>query len=322
VPVYNRPDEIKELLESLSRQTFKNYELVLVEDGSSIPCEEEIARYKDKLNIRYFFKENAGPSKARNFGMEKARGDYFLFCDSDCILPPEYFEQIDRELKTNETDAFGGPDRAHPDFNNLQKATSYAMTSFLTTGGIRGGKKKVDKFYPRSFNMGISREVFEKVGGFPNTRMHPGEDMVFTIDIMREGFKTRLFEDAFVYHKRRTSLAKFKKQVFNFGYTRVIISKLYPETFKIFYAFPSLFIIGNILLLILGIVYPIFFIPLAAYILLLFLDSLIRERSIYVAFLSIATSLTQIWAYGTGFLKGWWDVHIRGRDKFDVVNNL
>lgn len=319
VPVFNRPDEVRELLESLSLQTNKDFELVLVEDGSPVPSDKVAKEFEEKVDIRYFFKDNAGPSYARNYGMEKARGAYFVFCDSDCILPSNYFESIERELSSQQTDAFGGPDKAHPDFNNLQKATSYAMTSFLTTGGIRGGKKKVDKFYPRSFNMGISREIFNKVGGFPKTKMHPGEDMVFTIDIMRNGFKTRLLEDAYVFHKRRTSLPKFKKQVFNFGYTRVIISKLYPETFKIFYAFPTLFILGNLLLLILGVLNPIFFLPLTVYIFLIFLDSLINEKSLSVAFLSIATSLTQIWAYGTGFLKGWWDVHIRGRDKFGVI---
>ncbi len=317
--MYNRPDEVKELLESLVPQTFDDYELVLVEDGSSIPCREIVDQYQDSITIRYFFKENAGPSFARNFGMDKALGDYFIFCDSDCILPKDYFQNIDEELKKEQIDAFGGPDRAHPSFNNLQKATSYAMTSFLTTGGIRGGKKKVDKFYPRSFNMGISKAVYEKVGGFPKTKMHPGEDMVFTIEIMRNGFNTKLLEDAYVYHKRRTSLVKFKKQVFNFGYTRVIISKLYPETFKIFYAFPSLFIIGNLALLALGIFFPIFFIPITLYVALLFLDSLAKEKNAKVAFLSIATSLTQLWAYGTGFIRAWWDINVKGEDKFGVI---
>lgn len=319
VPVYNRPDEVTELLESLATQSFKDYELVLVEDGSEIPSGEIAKSYEDRINIRYFFKENAGPSYARNFGMEKAEGDYFIFCDSDCILPEDYFENIDKEIKANPVDAFGGPDRAHPDFNNLQKATSYAMTSFLTTGGIRGGKKKVDKFYPRSFNMGISKEVFQNVGGFPKTRMHPGEDMVFTIEIMRKGYKTRLLEDAYVFHKRRTSLAKFKKQVFNFGYTRVLISNLYPETFKIFYTFPSIFILGNLMLLLLGLYHPIFFLPLASYLSLIFLDALRTEKRISVAFISIATSITQLWAYGTGFLRAMWDVYVKGRDKFDII---
>lgn len=319
VPVYNRPDEIKELLESLVPQTYENYELVIVEDGSSNPCKDIVNNYQDSINIRYFFKENAGPSYARNYGMDKAIGDYYIFCDSDCILPKNYFQNINQELIKETIDAFGGPDRAHPSFNNLQKATSYAMTSFFTTGGIRGGKKKVDKFYPRSFNMGISREVYDKVGGFPKTKMHPGEDMVFTIEIMRAGFKTKLLEDAYVFHKRRTSLAKFKKQVFNFGYTRVIISKLYPETFKIFYVFPSLFILGNIALLLIGILYPIFFLPLSAYVVLLFIDSLFKEKNLKVAFFSIATSLTQLWSYGTGFMKAWWDVNVKGRDKFGVI---
>lgn len=319
VPVFNRPEEVKELLESLKDQSSKDFELVLVEDGSDIPSEEVAKKYENRINISYYFKENQGPSYARNYGMEKATGSYFIFCDSDCILPPDYFENIARELDEHPVDAFGGPDRAHPSFNNLQKATSYAMTSFLTTGGIRGGKKKVDKFYPRSFNMGISREVYESVGGFPKTRMHPGEDMVFTIEIMRKGFKTRLFEDAFVYHKRRTSISKFKKQVFNFGYTRIIISKLYPETFKIFYAFPSLFILGNLFLLLLGIFWRPAWYPLAFYIILIFLDALRTEKNISTAFLSIATSLTQLWAYGSGFLQSAYDVYVKGKDKFDIT---
>jgi glycosyltransferase involved in cell wall biosynthesis len=302
IPVYNRPDEIEEMLESLSKQTYNNFEVVIVEDGSTIPCKDIALSYSDKLHISYYFKENEKPAIARNFGMKHAKGNYFIFFDSDCIVPPHYMETIHRELNINYTDAFGGPDKANESFSLTQKAINYAMTSFLTTGGIRGAEK-IDKYYPRSFNMGISKKIFDNTTGFPITTMHPGEDMVFSIEIIERGFTTRLIPQAYVYHKRRTSLGKFYKQVYRFGKTRYIISRFYPGTFKIFYLFPSCFVLGCIALLLSAIwcLYAPLLILLFA--LLAFCDSLLRNKNFAVAVLSIVSSFYQLFAYGLGFMN-------------------
>ena len=213
IPVYNRPNEVEELLESLSKQTNKNFEVVIVEDGSDLKSDAIVEKYKQQLDISYYFKENTGPGISRNYGFERAQGNYCIFLDSDCILPRHYFETVQNELANNYVDAFGGPDRAHKSFSKLQKAINYSMTSFFTTGGIRGGKKKLDKFFPRSFNMGYSREVFDKTQGFSKLRF--GEDIDMSIRIIENGFHTRLIPEAYVYHKRRTNLRQFFKQVFN-----------------------------------------------------------------------------------------------------------
>ena len=210
IPVYNRPDEVDELLQSLTRQSFKDFEVIIVEDGSSVPCKNVADRYQDILNIRYYSKPNSGPGQTRNYGAERSRGEYLIILDSDCILPEDYFQEVEKELQETPADAFGGPDRAHASFTDVQKAINYSMTSFFTTGGIRGGKKKMDKFYPRSFNMGVRREVYEALGGF--SRMRFGEDIDFSIRIFKGGYRCRLFPGAWVYHKRRTDLKKFFKQ--------------------------------------------------------------------------------------------------------------
>lgn len=303
VPVYNRPDEVRELLESLARQTDKDFELILVEDGSSIRAEAVAKTYADRVNLKYFYKENQGPAIGRNFGIEKASGNYFIFVDSDCILPPQYVAEVKRYLREEFVDAFGGPDSADESFSTLQKATNYAMTSLLTTGGIRGKKKRIDRFYPRSFNMGISQAVVDKLGGFPVVRLHPGEDMIFSIQIVQAGFGTALFPEAFVYHKRRTSLGKFYRQVYKFGFVRVIISQLYPETFKLFYAAPTVFLLGHLLLLGASLRMPFLLgLPLL-YAGLVFFHALLTEKNISVAVLAILTSYTQLFGYGMGFLR-------------------
>jgi glycosyltransferase involved in cell wall biosynthesis len=318
VPVFNRPDEIEELLESLSKQTDKDFEIIIVEDGSTLKSEDICNAYSDKLNIKYFFKKNEKPAIARNYGMARATGNYFIFFDSDCIIPSHYFETIRKELKENYVDAFGGPDRAHESFSILQKAISYSMTSFLTTGGIRGGGEKVDKFYPRSFNLGLSKKIYTEMGGFPVIKMHPGEDMVLAIEMIKRGYTTRLIKDAYVYHKRRTSLKQFYKQVFRFAKTRVIMSKIYPQTFKIFYAFPSIFILGLIGLAILSYWSIYFLSPIALFIALIFFDSLIKNKSLTVAFSSIMSSFYQQFGYGWGFLKTTFQVHVLKFDEYSV----
>jgi len=319
IPVYNRPDEMKELLESLSKQTFMDFELVVVEDGSDVKSDLLCDQYSNRIDIAYYYKENAGPSIARNFGLERAKGNYFLFFDSDCIIPEHYMATINKELQTDFVDCYGGPDRAMEDFSDFQKAVSYAMTSFFTTGGIRGGKKQVDKFHPRSFNLGFSEAVYKDTGGFPVTRMHPGEDMVFAIEVIRRGFNTRLIEDAYVFHKRRISFKKFYKQVKGFGKTRYIISRHYPDTFKIFFLFPSVFTLGLVAMVFLGVFYSYyFFLLLLFYILILLADSLVKSRSLKVALLSVAASFVQLCGYGIGFIDAAWKHVVLGKDEFGV----
>ena len=236
IPVYNRPDEADELLQSLTRQSFKDFEVIIVEDGSSIPCKDVAERYQNILDIRYYAKPNSGPGQTRNYGAERSRGEYLIILDSDCILPEGYFAAVEEELQKAPADAFGGPDRAHVSFTDIQKAINYSMTSFFTTGGIRGGKKKMDKFYPRSFNMGVRREVYETLGGF--SRMRFGEDIDFSIRIFKGGYACRLFPGAWVYHKRRTDLKKFFKQVHNSGIARINLYKKYPESLKTVHLLP------------------------------------------------------------------------------------
>ena len=303
VPVYNRPREIDELLQSISDQEFDQpFEILIIEDGSKDTSEKVVDRYKDKLDIQYFFKENSGPGGSRNFGMQKATGDYFIILDSDVLLPKSYLNEVNSQLKENFTDAFGGPDAAHPDFTSLQKAINYSMTSFLTTGGIRGKKKGVGRFQPRSFNMGLSRKAFEITNGFSD--MRAGEDIDLTFRLWEAGFETQLIDRAFVYHKRRNTISSFFHQTFAFGTARPVLNRKYPSTKKMTYWFPSLFILGfdtSILLLIFGfwqlsIVYAIYFIAL-------FSDATVENKSVKVGFLSIITSFTQFIGYGFGFLQ-------------------
>ncbi|NOZ35089.1 MAG: glycosyltransferase [Chlorobi bacterium] len=319
VPVFNRPGEVEELLLSLSKQTQKKFEIVIVEDGSTEKCDKVAEKYSDKLKIKYLYKKNEKPAIARNYGSKQAEGDYLVFFDSDCIIPPEYFEIVNSALKKKYTDAYGGPDAASPDFSNLQKAINYSMTSFFTTGGIRGSSEKLDKFYPRSFNMGISEKAFKTTGGFPETKMHPGEDMIFSIEILKHGFNTQRIEKAFVYHKRRNTLKTFFKQVFNFGKTRLIISKIYPETFKIFFYAPSFFTIGTLLLLISAFFCIYSLIPILLFATIIFSDSLIKNKNILAALLAVITSFYQLIAYGTGFIISFLRVNILKKDEYNVL---
>jgi len=303
IPVYNRPNEIDELLESLSQQDLSaNFEVLIIEDGSSIKSDIVVEKHKNKLNLKYFFKENTGAGASRNFGMEKASGNYFIILDSDVIVPKQYLLEVKKALETNYTDAFGGADAAHSSFTSLQKAINYSMTSILTTGGIRGNKKSLGKFQPRSFNLGISKKAFEKTNGF--SRMKNGEDIDLTFRLWEHGFETHLIEKAFVYHKRRSSIKQFFKQTFGFGTARPILNTKYPDSSKITYWFPSFFIIGfdiSIILTIFGFQQFLYFYGI--YFLLIFIDSLFQNKNLYVAFLSMITSFTQFLGYGLGFLE-------------------
>ncbi|WP_424961938.1 glycosyltransferase [Ekhidna sp.] len=305
VPVYNRPDEIDELLESLVGQTHKDFEVLIVEDGSTQKCDDIIPKYRSKLNISYFYKENSGQGFSRNYGFERARGEWFIVFDSDCIIPSNYLEEIEKYLDIHDVDAFGGPDRAHESFSDVQKAISYSMTSLFTTGGIRGSKKHVGVFHPRSFNMGIHKRVFEKTKGYILPKK--GEDIEFSIRIVREGFKTALIEKAFVYHKRRTNFRQFYKQLHFFGTARINIFRFFKSELKLVHFFPAIFFIGVIAGFISFFVLP----PIARIILSLYLvylvailiDSTLKTRSLFIGFLSVFASVIQLTAYGIGFIK-------------------
>lgn len=316
IPVYNRPDEVNELLESLTLQTCKDFEVVVVEDGSSIPCQEVVEKYSDRLDIHYYNKPNSGPGQTRNYGAERSHGEYLIILDSDCILPPGYFEAIEKELQSSPVDAFGGPDRAHASFTDIQKAINYSMTSFFTTGGIRGGKKKMDKFYPRSFNMGVRRSVYQTLGGF--SKMRFGEDIDFSIRIFKAGYRCCLFPSAWVYHKRRTDLKKFFKQVHNSGIARINLYKKYPESLKLVHLLPALFTLGTVLLLISAIYCPYALLPLLAYALLVCIDSTIQNGNIRIGLYSIAAAYIQLIGYGTGFWRAWWNRCICQKGEFEA----
>lgn len=304
VPVYNRPNEIKELLESLLEQTYRNFEVIIVEDGSTLRCEEVVKSFEGKLPIRYFYKENSGQGFSRNYGFERARGDYFVMFDSDCLIPPQYFLEVEKHLHVYQLDAWGGPDRAHESFTPVQKAISYSMTSVFTTGGIRGNKRHVGVFHPRSFNMGISRQVWEKTQGYLITRM--GEDIEFSLRIIANGFKTGLIENAFVYHKRRTTFSQFYKQLHFFGRARINIRRFFPNELKLIHTFPALFTLGCLLLPLLYFLYqPLFVVGaslLGIYVSMIFFDASMQNRSLYVGLLSILAVFVQLFGYGIGFM--------------------
>jgi glycosyltransferase involved in cell wall biosynthesis len=303
IPVYNRPDEIKELLETLLTQTYKNFEVLIVEDGSQNKCETIVNSFKGKLDIRYFYKENSGQGFSRNFGFEKANGDYFVVFDSDCLIPSHYFQAVEDHLNKNYLDAYGGPDASHPSFTPVQKAISYSMTSLFSTGGIRGHKKRVGVFHPRSFNMGISRQVYEKVGGFIITRM--AEDLEYSIRVIANGFQSGLISEALVYHKRRTDFVQFFKQLHFFGRARINLYRFFPSELKLVHFFPAcftLFIFFSMLGIFSCLICKISGTLLSIYVLLIFIDSLVKNKDLLVAILSVVAVFTQLLGYGVGFI--------------------
>ena len=333
IPVYNRPDETDELLESLAQQTLRDFEVLVVEDGSQITCQQVVQKHAAQMPIKYFCKPNSGPGQTRNYGAERSQGEYLIFLDSDCVLPPSYLEAVEKELSASPCDAFGGPDRSHPSFTPVQKAISYSMTSFFTTGGIRGGKKKLDKFYPRSFNMGISASLYRKLGGF--SKMRFGEDIDLSIRIFQSGARCRLFPQAWVWHKRRTDLRKFFRQVHNSGIARINLYKKYPSNLKLVHLLPALFTLGmGFLLLVMVVGLPLgllsqsarwgmigwemFFLSLlfpVLYSLLICADSMGENHSLRVGMLSVMASFVQLIGYGTGFLRAWWLRCVCGRNE-------
>ena len=349
VPVYNRPDEVSELLESLDRQTMKDFEVIIVEDGSAVPCGDVCKKYADRLDIHYYNKQNSGPGQSRNYGAERASGAFLLILDSDVVLPDGYMEAVDRELfgdsadenhaqRVASCDAFGGPDSVHEAFSPIQKAISYSMTSFFTTGGIRGGKTRLDKFFPRSFNMGIRREVYLELGGFSSMRF--GEDIDFSYRIVEAGYKTRLFSTAWVWHKRRADYRKFWRQVYNSGIARINLEKRHPGTMKLVHMLPAAFTLGVVMLLVLSftgrlmMVYgpgpdPLHrwywlcaapLIPLLLYSLLIVIDAGIQYRSLGIGLRSVVAAFVQLMGYGCGFLYAWWQRCVLGKDEFHAFD--
>ena len=380
VPVFNRPDEVDELLDSLTRQTVKDFEVIIVEDGSTKTCKDVCEKYASILDLHYYFKENSGPGQSRNYGAERSKGEYLLILDSDVVLPDKYIENL--ELRIDNYDmlqgmnnngaqdahtqnmnngmqgnhnfspfllrktvgsqfsilnsqlaAFGGPDAAHPSFTPTQKAISYSMTSFFTTGGIRGGKKKLDKFYPRSFNMGIRRDVYLQLGGF--TKMRFGEDIDFSYRICEAGYVPQLIPEAWVWHKRRTDFRKFFRQVYNSGIARINLEKRHPGTMKLVHLLPAAFTIGVTILILIAAFGRIMMVygnaedfrswyylvvaalaPLLLYSLLIFADSSLKNRSMKVGALSVPAAFIQLMGYGTGFLVSWWKRCVLGKDEF------
>ena len=354
VPVFNRPDEVDELLQSLCGQTIKDFEVLIVEDGSVKPCKDVCDKYASILDLHYYAKENSGPGQSRNYGAERAKGEWLIILDSDVVLPKDYLQAVDAEVSTplpvregqggESLAAFGGPDASHPSFTPVQKAISYSMTSFFTTGGIRGGKKKLDKFYPRSFNMGIKREVYQQLGGF--SKMRFGEDIDFSYRIVEAGYKTMLIPEAWVWHKRRTDFRKFFRQVYNSGIARINLTKRHPGTLKLVHMLPTVFtlgVIGCILLFLLGaglyiegewldahglrstdnmhqgvgmVFCVLALLPLLLYSLIIFIDSSLRNKSLWVGLLSIPAAFTQLMGYGLGFIKAWWKRCVLKQDEF------
>ena len=310
VPVYNRVDEVRDLLDSLSQQTSSDFEVVIVEDGSSVRCDGVVKEYSEKISIQYFYKENEGRSIARNYGLERANGEYFLFFDSDCVIPPEYIATLKSALDANYTDCFGGPDSAHSSFTDTQKAINYSMTSFLTTGGIRGGKVQLEKFVPRTFNMGYSRKVWEKVGGF---REMFSEDIDMSTRIRQAGFSISLIRDAYVYHKRRTNLKAFCRQIYVFGMSRITLYLLYPDSLKLVHWLPAVFVMGVMAMAVLAICLSwMWILPLVAYLLAIFVTALFSTKNLKIASLSVITSVIQLGGYGVGFLKAYvWKILLR-----------
>ena len=344
VPVFNRPDEVDELLESLCSQTLKDFEVVIIEDGSQKPCKDVCDKYAGILDLHYYLKDNSGPGQSRNYGVERAQGEYVLILDSDVVLPEGFMANVEKELQGETAVAWGGPDAAHPSFTPVQKAISYSMTSFFTTGGIRGGKAKLDKFYPRSFNMGIRRDIYLELGGF--SKMRFGEDIDFSYRIVEAGYMPRLFPDAWVWHKRRTDFRKFFRQVYNSGIARINLEKRHPGTMKLVHLLPMVFtlgVIGCLLLFVLGaglyiegewldanglrptdnmhqgvgfVFCVLALLPLLFYSLIIFIDSSIRYRSLWVGLLSVPAAFVQLMGYGFGFIESWWKRCVLKQDEF------
>lgn len=315
IPVYNRIDEVEELLQSLTKQTFKDFEVIIVEDGSTMPCGDVCKKYSHDLKLQYFYKDNEGRSIARNYGIEHSSGEWLIFFDSDCLIPADYFENLERELKQlpPNTQCFGGPDATHSSFSPVQKAIGFAMTSFLTTGGIRGGKVQMEKFVPRSFNMGYTRNVYQRVGGF---REMFSEDIDMSTRIRNAGFDCCLIREAYVFHKRRVDFKKFWRQVHVFGRSRITLKLLYPGSLKLVHVLPAMAVVLALIMIILGIVVSLWwFLPLGIYALAILIAATVKSRSMKVGVLAVPAAAVQLIGYGTGFIRAYFTKIVLGKGR-------
>ncbi len=322
IPVFNRPEDMEDILGCLASQIYQDFEVVVVESGSSIKSDRVVESFMDRLNVRYYYKTNEGQGFSRNYGMERARGEYFVILDSDLKLDPDYLDNLDRSLKENELDSFGGPDRAHPSFTPIQKALDFVLTSGITTGGMRGNKKHIGKFYPRSFNMGFSRQVYEKTKGFKLPYF--GEDLELSRRINSLGFSSGLIPEAYVYHKRKNDFKSFFNQMFFFGRARINVFKIFPDTLKLAHFFPTFFVFYSAMAALImmfdfkwGLL---LWLPLLLYLFIIFLGASIRHRSLRIGLLALPAVLVQIYGYGLGFIRDFWRRAVLKRD-YDILNN-
>lgn len=304
VPVYNRPDELRELLSSMTRlEGSIPFEVVVVDDGSKPGC-DEVMREFPGMNIHYYYKENTGPGDSRNYGMKRASGNYFIILDSDCLLSAHYLLAVKESLNAEYVDCFGGPDAAHSNFNLRQKAISFVMTSFWTTGGIRGNKRKLKPYEPRSFNMGMSKKAFEISGGFGN--LHPGEDPELVQRLWDLGFKTKYIERALVYHKRRITWSSYARQIYKFGLARSILNVKKPKYASWVFWLPIFVVLLGLTSLILGLLgcFNMLYFVLAYAIFLAF-AGMLNLKSFRALFMIPFVFAIQSIAYAIGFIRGW-----------------
>ena len=312
IPSFNRADELSELLKSFEQLDFPKdaYEVIIADDGSTDTTAELVKKFQDKksFTLTYCSQQNKGLGAARNLGMENAAGDFFVFVDSDVTVPPHWLNEIDLGLSREKADAFGGPDTYLDSFPALLKAINYSMTSFITTGGLRGKKgRKLAKFYPRSFNMGLSRKLQEKIGGFGNLRH--GQDIEYSSRIIRSGAKVFFAEKAFVFHKRRTNLRRFLRQVFNWGIARINLYQIDPSMFEPLHAAPAAALILVLTVSAAAVFSPLFFwlfkIGLVSGLLVLLFsmaDAAIKYKQLKPSFYLPLVIPIQVFAYGAGFI--------------------
>ncbi len=311
-PSYNRASELEHLMRSISAQSIDHnlFELIISDDGSTDDTEALINSWQEKasFSIKYISQENKGPGAARNHGLEKSIGELILFIDSDCEAHPKWIETIVDEYHKSEFDACGGPDGGKKDFTLLQKAIDYSMTSFFTTGGMRGhSEKMISKFYPRTHNMGVKRDKYEAVGGFGNLRH--GQDIEFSHRIRTSGGKIRFIKNALVYHRRRTSLRQFIKQVFNWGVARINLGKIDTAMLEPVHFLPSLSILLSLFIILIiyqldwGIseIFLLFFSPLSIICLL----GALNKKDLRVFPILLLVIPIQIFGYGLGFLQAY-----------------
>lgn len=317
IPVFNRPDHIQKLLQCLTRQSFKNFEVIVVESGSTVKSDEVVSHFQGQLNIRYIYKSNEGQGVSRNRGMQEATGDYLIILDSDILLPDHYIETIENHLQKDYLDAFGGPDKLHPESSTFQKAVNFCMTDPLTTGGTRGHNKSIGQYYPRSFNMGVSRKVYEDTGGFSIPFM--GEDIEWSARILDKGYKTGLIPGAYVHHERKNSLKGFFKQLFFFGRARINISKLVPGSFKITHLLPLLYCLYVLSLPLICFLLPawffIIFLPFLIYNVMILLKAGIQYKSLRIGFFSFILTNTLMLAYSMGMIREFNKLYIQQKEQ-------